>query len=215
MDYNILNNYEINSINDFFKNNKNNILAIRSIFRLIENKLNQKINDKIEEPTEISISKEDQEKIFPQNNYKNYKFTNISLYSITPYDQSIYTLQIINSFFKELNTLIITEANGCIGGNTWIFAKKCKYVNVIELNKIHYEILKYNMSLLKFKNINFIKGNCIDYIYDLKQDIIFFDPPWGGVNYKKKIIKLVIHIKVYFFQLIILYVKNILLKYVN
>jgi hypothetical protein len=46
-------------------------------------------------------------------------------------------------------------------------------------------MLKNNILIYKLKNIKLVNTNCIDYIKKNKNyNIYFFDPPWGGTNYK-------------------------------
>lgn len=166
-----------------------NINNLKKLLNKIKKSNNKIVNT--DNPYEIILN-ENNNTIFtilpkPNNNIKEkYRFTNISLYSLTPVDQSQYLISIIQTFFKNTEKYVITDANGCIGGNTWSFASIFKNVNVIELNKLHYDILIHNMKLLKINNINYYNGNILDYLFSIKQDIIFFDPPWGGVKYKNK-----------------------------
>ena len=77
----------------------------------------------------------------------------------------------------------------CIGGNVISFAKNFKHVNAIELCEERFEYLKWNLKILNIdKNIKTIKGDSLVEIANPKlyQDIIFFDIPWGGRNYKFK-----------------------------
>ena len=159
----------------------NNLIRIRQQLR--ENRI--KRENQFNEPIEITISKLNSKRLLPNLNRANFRFTNVSLFSITPIDQAIYTYYLISCFI-ETSDKVLTEANGCIGGNTWVFATKFKHVNTIELSKLHYEILQHNMKLYGFNNISYLSGNCIDYIFDLHSDVMFFDPPWGGIGYKGK-----------------------------
>jgi 16S rRNA G966 N2-methylase RsmD len=73
-----------------------------------------------------------------------------------------------------------------VGGNTIAFAKYFKHVNAIELNPKRKEMLDSNIKLVGLKNVDTYQGYAQDYIYNLKQDVIFFDPPWGGLDYRKE-----------------------------
>lgn len=93
----------------------------------------------------------------------------------------------------------VTDATACIGGNVFSFVKNFKKINAIEINKERYEMLKNNLTILDENYLNFdksrvnlINGNCLDYILPdefgntlIDQDILFIDPPWGGLNYKE------------------------------
>nr|AEX62675.1 putative methyl transferase [Moumouvirus Monve] len=83
--------------------------------------------------------------------------------------------------------LVITEMTAGVGGNVLNFAKYFKYVNAIEINKTRYEYLQNNIKLYNYDNVNCYNNNSLDLLInnnDIAQDIIFFDPPWGGKNYK-------------------------------
>ena len=92
---------------------------------------------------------------------------------------------------------IITDATANVGGNTIGFGlnSKFKLVNSIEINPetcngcLLNNIKEYGLD----KKVNVIQGDSIELLSkkEVNQDIIFFDPPWGGVGYKKnKIIPL-------------------------
>jgi 16S rRNA G966 N2-methylase RsmD len=73
-----------------------------------------------------------------------------------------------------------------MGGDLINFSKKVKFVNGVEINPENFAILQQNCCSFGCKNVNLF---CQDYtaIYDkLKQDIIYIDPPWGGIGYKSK-----------------------------
>nr|WBF70685.1 hypothetical protein [Megavirus caiporensis] len=92
----------------------------------------------------------------------------------------------LNNQDKAKN-LIITEMTAGVGGNVLNFAKYFKFVNAIEINKIRYDYLKSNVELYEYGNVNFYNDNSADLLIrqdNIIQDIIFFDPPWGGRDYK-------------------------------
>ncbi len=128
------------------------------------------------------------------------QYDHISIYSITPaklatdittklqfYSIKIFGSGLVPGLDKSINKLIITEMTACIGGNVISFAKNFKYVNAIELCKKRYDFLNHNLQILNINaNVNTINGDSLIEIVNLKQDIIFFDIPWGGRNYKFK-----------------------------
>lgn len=145
-------------------------------------------------PVEVKLSNSDKMKYFDCSDEQatQLRFTNISLYSTTPHDQADYTTELLYRYFDHdsMSKLSITDGNSCIGGNTQSFAKVFGQVNAIELNPLHMECLKTNMSVLGYKNVNFLEGNIMDYITKLSADVLFLDPPWGGVDYKTKAVSL-------------------------
>ena len=101
---------------------------------------------------------------------------------------SIYTTRIqaiqINKIIKMYSTPddVITDATACIGGNSYYFLKDFKRVNLVEPNFDNFNTLKINTNyqLNTFNcSYNWIK-------FMLRQDIVYFDPPWGGPEYKSK-----------------------------
>ena len=83
---------------------------------------------------------------------------------------------------KDLKDCTIVDANAGVGGNSVFFCKYCKFVYCIdtELEAITY--LEHNLK--EFENKTIINENCLDVLKIITYDIIFFDPPWGGPNYK-------------------------------
>jgi site-specific DNA-adenine methylase len=45
-------------------------------------------------------------------------------------------------------------------------------------------MLKNNLRVMKKKNVKTYNGDCQEYMNILEQDIVYFDPPWGGTDYK-------------------------------
>ncbi len=147
------------------------------------------------------------------------KITDKGLYSISkPLDAQWISDQIIKEFNSfKINTII--DGTAGIGGNVISFAKYFKNVVGIELNKVHYNVLKENIQLLDLKNVRIYNDNILTYyehIQERDKSIFFIDPPWGGrkyKNFKNFILKLG---KYYIYEFIeILYksgFKNIVLK---
>ena len=91
----------------------------------------------------------------------------------------------INNILKKYTDkdYTITDATACIGGNSVLFCRDFKHSNLVEMDYDTALILKDNTRKLKNKTIYYSDYNIIKYL--LKQDIVFFDPPWGGKDYKK------------------------------
>ena len=88
--------------------------------------------------------------------------------------------------YMSYNTheLYITDATAGVGGNVISFAKVFKHVNAIELDTQRYQYLCNNINAYEYNNVMCYNDDCLKLIYNLKTDIIFFDPPWG--NYKEE-----------------------------
>ena len=143
-------------------------------------------------PKEVKISLFDSKKYFPSKTPL--RFTDVALYSTTPVDQSEFTASLLLLYYdhETLKKKTLTDASACIGGNTWAFANITKAVNANELSKLHFDILKYNMKELNINNVEFYNedyNKLVDLTNKpLKQDIIFLDPPWGGLDYREGVI---------------------------
>lgn len=88
---------------------------------------------------------------------------------------------------KNVKDCVITDITAGVGGNVLNFSLIFNYVNAIEIDKIRYEYLKNNIKIYNYLNINCYHSDFTQLLFEsdnLKQDIIFFDPPWGGRSYK-------------------------------
>jgi hypothetical protein len=103
------------------------------------------------------------------------------------------------SKYYDISNKTLTEASACIGGNSWSFADKVKNINLVEIDKNNFKALKHNMgvvfnkdpenNILEYKagkNMSFFNDNYIKIKDKVAGDIIFYDPPWGGVDYKNE-----------------------------
>jgi len=133
---------------------------------------------------EIKLEEEYQP-FFPYSPSMQYRFTNVSIYSSGSIEQSLFTADLLSSYFDAtgLHNIKITDGTSCIGGNTWSFASTFGGVHAVELDDLHFSFLKHNMSQMGLYNINYYHDNFISQIGKLRQDILFLDPPWGGVQY--------------------------------
>lgn len=95
---------------------------------------------------------------------------------------------IIKLLLKKINIapnkIIITDATAGVGGNSISFARNFKKVNSIEIDYTRYNYLTNNIKLYKLTNVVFYNADCISILHDIKSDVVYFDPPWGGKNYK-------------------------------
>lgn len=129
---------------------------------------------------------------YPDELLEKLSYDYISIYSITPadlaYKLTLCLEECCNKILKKnMNESIITEMTACIGGNVISFAHKFKHVNAIELCEERFNYLNKNLELFNLNNkVTTINGDSMIEIANLKQDIIFFDIPWGGRSYKYK-----------------------------
>lgn len=199
---NKLNSY-LNSFNEII--NFNNLDLVREINKKYVEIYKWAINNNIDIINIFSDSGKEpklinDEKIvnylFPNQkgvNKSDIKLFNVSVYSVTPPNEakkiSDVIKNIFNGFFKyninQMHNLSITDGTANVGGNTINFSDNFNKVNTIEINQNVFDILKHNCkNVYKRKNIFFYQGDCIKIIPNIKQDIIFIDPPWDGMLYK-------------------------------
>jgi 16S rRNA G966 N2-methylase RsmD len=133
------------------------------------------------------------EKIFPylHNKFlsKNLQIDDETMTFITlPYDTKIIKNIMhnhINKYNKLLNKCTIIDANGGAGGDTIAFAKYFKSVISIEIDQERCNFIENNINVYQLKNVLVLNGNSNSIIKKIPNvDIIYFDPPWGGKNYK-------------------------------
>jgi hypothetical protein len=153
------------------------------------------------------------EGIFPRTSIDNkniplYKisFTSESIYSSTPliYNQHMIS-DIVQHLHKyKLKEFVILDGTAHTGSdviNTVInglkYFKKSVIVIAVEIDKINYDALVHNIQLFNINNYVYpVLGDTLTVLEnsgDLPRipNIIYLDPPWGGITYKdKKIIDL-------------------------
>jgi tRNA G37 N-methylase Trm5 len=125
------------------------------------------------------------EDMFPRGSvdYSRLHVTEEGAYSITRRRDADQIIHIIKNTVPEYETKSITDATGCIGGDTLNFATVFEKVHSIELNTDNYEALKNNVGVYGFTNISLYHGDCTE-VYKWASDVLYIDPPWGGPNYR-------------------------------
>ncbi|KAK1935123.1 Trimethylguanosine synthase [Phytophthora citrophthora] len=82
--------------------------------------------------------------------------------------------------------IVVDPFSGC-GGNVIQLAKTCKHVIAIDIDPEKIRMAKHNAEIYGVADkIEFIIGNSIDILPNLKADAVFLSPPWGGVKYSRK-----------------------------
>ena len=123
----------------------------------------------------------------PDFDLKKIKINDVGKYSITrPYEakQIIYYMK--ESISRDLSSLVITDGTAGVGGDTIHFSKYFKSVNAVDILSENTDMLKYNCEIFNINNVNIINDDYLKLYLKIKQDIIYLDPPWGGVGYKNK-----------------------------
>lgn len=116
--------------------------------------------------------------------YKKLKITEEGSYSITRKRDAERIIGLMKHVVGEIKTKTITDATGCVGGDTLHFANNYKFVHSIELNKNNFEALHNNVELYGFNNVALHNGDAT-VLFNWKSDVLYIDPPWGGPQYKE------------------------------
>jgi 16S rRNA G966 N2-methylase RsmD len=111
----------------------------------------------------------------------------ISTFSITNYKIADKMSDILSTLKDISKDSTILDGTACIGGNTISFVKKRFNVISVELNPERYKILLHNLTLCNMdKKVKVYNKNLLDIYKRFKVDVIFMDPPWGGIEYVEK-----------------------------
>lgn len=106
-------------------------------------------------------------------------------YSTTPAKYSKQTCKKIQDNIRyNLRNMVITDACAGNGGDSIYFSSVFKSVQSLEKDPKEFKFLKENVEFHNIKNIKISQKSYLDVWKDLKQDIIYMDPPWGGPDYK-------------------------------
>ena len=120
----------------------------------------------------------------------NFLITEEGLYSVSrPKEADIISKRIKQSLPSDVNPwdLSIADMTANVGGNVLNFCKHFEHVYAIELQWLNYLILRNNVQVAKYDDkCTIINGDCMEYAGKYDFDVLFFDPPWGGVNYKER-----------------------------
>lgn len=116
--------------------------------------------------------------------YNKLIITDEGKYSITKRKDGDRLLEIIRKEIKTTKDKIITDLTGCVGGDTILFGLNFKKVYSIEYNDNNYRALENNVKVYNLENVRLYHGDSTK-IYNWNTDVLYLDPPWGGINYKE------------------------------
>lgn len=88
---------------------------------------------------------------------------------------------------KKMYQLTVTDATSNVGGSAIALALKSKFTNAVEIDPTTCKVLENNINIYGLTHSKRIAIYCEDYLKimdKLVQDVVFIDPPWGGVDYK-------------------------------
>jgi len=126
----------------------------------------------------------------PTPNWQNLQINEEGMYSVSFPQHARMISDMIWECFQHIDatrskkSLIITDCSSCVGGDAIRFAMEFGHVNCVELNPENMSMLKNNMKVFGFANVNFYLGPYEKFNTTLQQDIVYADPPWGGRDYK-------------------------------
>lgn len=120
------------------------------------------------------------------------QITTEGIYSVSGFIAASFISKIIFKIFKT-DKIIITDGTANNGSDSIMFAILFKKVNSIELEDINYKVLKNNLEQYKLKNVTTYKGNSLEIISKLNQDVIFIDAPWKKNNKGYEILKIYLY----------------------
>ena len=155
--------------------------SVKSIYRWRSMNLKKQKSENIIIPVKGKLKKRFSG--LKDDEYSKLQLTTEALYSLSDhYDANKLSLMIKKQFG---DTITVTDGTSNVGGNVISFAKYFKNVNGIEINRTNFNALKNNIKVYGFKNVSLYHGDFTKLIFKLKQDVLFLDPPWGGVDYKQ------------------------------
>lgn len=137
----------------------------------------------VEEPKEIKMNNKLKKIKFGTVN-GNFKLTDKGKYSISPPESADKISKIILQYVNK--NAVITDGTCGLGGNSMSFSKHFKQVNSVEMDPVHYKFAKHNLEVAHAKNVSLVKGDYTKVYKNFKQDVIFIDAPWTGVDYYLK-----------------------------
>ncbi len=128
--------------------------------------------------------------MFPKDknvNFKDLMISNVSEYSVDLPDSSEYICKIMKFHLPNIKKIVVTDATSNVGGGTIALSKNFSKVNAVELEEVHCKALRNNLNLYKLnEKVKIYCKSYLDVMDELEQDIIYFDPPWNGKDYKSK-----------------------------
>jgi len=84
----------------------------------------------------------------------------------------------------EASGLTLLDATANMGSSALGFARHFKRVIAVEIDDFNFSILKNNVELYKYPNLELRHGDIFNIHSVVKYDIAFIDPPWGGMDYR-------------------------------
>lgn len=106
----------------------------------------------------------------------------VSMYSITDTRSANNTSRILQQLVGE--RAVVTDGCAAAGGNVLSFAQHFRRVQAVELDPQRFSLLEHNVKALGLEDmVTTFKGDFLEKMHSLQQDVVFLDPPWGGKSY--------------------------------
>ena len=126
----------------------------------------------------------------PNNNYDNLMIDMESTSHISTPHVSETIATIIESLIPQhivLENVTIFDGTACVGGDTIALGKTFGTVIATEIDKKRYDMLVNNLREFELWNVIPINDDSLKLYQKINFiDVMYFDPPWGGKNYKYK-----------------------------
>lgn len=124
----------------------------------------------------------------PNKSYHNLMIDDASVSYITTPINSLLITSIIDSHIPDhipRSDITIFDGTACVGGDCISFGKTFGSVIAAEIDESRYHMLVNNLLEYELYNVVPVNIDCIKLYKRLNFiDIMYFDPPWGGKQYK-------------------------------
>jgi len=111
---------------------------------------------------------------------KGIQIDEVGLYSVKPEKAA---LQIAERFRSDT----VLDAFCGVGGSAIAFARLGKRVITVDNDKVRLDMARHNARIYGVENqIEFVLGDTLSLLDSTDMEAVYFDPPWGGVEYIDK-----------------------------
>jgi 16S rRNA G966 N2-methylase RsmD len=108
----------------------------------------------------------------------------VSFFSVSDQNAAEEMAQVLLRLDSISPASVITEGTACVGGNVMAFSQHFATVHAVEKDVTRFKMLENNTQVIGAHNVKCHNADYTAMKHDLSQDIVFLDPPWGGVDYK-------------------------------
>lgn len=117
---------------------------------------------------------------------RNIKLTKEGEYSYTKRKKGLKMLEFMREHIDNIENKMIMDGTSNVGSDSILFGLNMLGVIGVEINEENYNVLKHNVGLYNLDNIELVLGDVRDEYKNYEYDILYMDPPWGGIDYRKK-----------------------------